>query len=127
MSDAVVIGILSGSGSAAVVQIVLWLRNRRQDSAMADKTVGEAWQEIVTELRSDISDLRDRVGTLEDDLHRERQEAQHLRDQIKRYRAIIQSLLRYMLKLRDSLVSEGQQVPPFPQDVEDAMTDPGLP
>lgn len=126
MGEALLVALVSGPLGGALVALVGWLRGSRKDNAEADQTVGEAWQAIVAELRSDISDLRQRIDGLEDELRQSRSEEQRLRDEIVRYRRIIQSLLRYMLRLRDSLAQVGE-VPDFPRDVEDAMTDPGLP
>lgn len=128
MSSSVWAAVISGPIGGAVVALVGWLRSRRLSDAAADETVGKAWKAIVDELRNDLSDLRTRVDDLEEELRKSRSEEQRLRDEIKRYREIIQSLLRYMLRLRDALAQVPEAaVPPFPRVVEDAMTDPGLP
>ena len=116
-------GAVAASVGGAIVAAINWLRSRRKDAAEADLTVGQTWQEIVTELRTDIADLRSRIDVLEDDLATERAETQRQRNEINRYRGIIRSLMRHVLRLRDELSKANAEVPPLPADVEDAMTD----
>lgn len=125
--QAVLVALISGPIGGAVVAAISWLRGRRVDDAQADKTVGEAWQEIVAELRTDISDLRGRVDTLEGELRREQSRSKGLEAEVDRYRAIARSLLRHVLRLRDALGAQGADIPALPQDVEDALTSLDLP
>ena len=122
MSDAVLIAVLSGTGSTLLVQLVLWLRNRRKDDAEADKTVGEAWQTIVTELRSDIADLRNRVTALETERTRLLDRIKGLVAEVDHYRRIASSMARHVIRLREALSAAGADVPTMPSEVEDALT-----
>lgn len=127
MASQVLVALISGPIGGAAVAAVGWFRGRRGEDAQADKTIGEAWQEIVSELRKDISDLRDRVDALEDELRREQARSKGLEAEVDRYRSIARSLLRHVLRLRDALGSSGAEVPALPQDVEDALTSLDLP
>jgi chromosome segregation ATPase len=123
MSDPALIALLSGAGSTLLVQLIGWLRGHRKDNAVADRTVGEAWQAIVEELRQDVRDLRNRVTALEDELGRERDRVKALTAEVDRYKAIAKSLAKHVLRLRDELAKKNDaDVPPLPSDVEDAMT-----
>lgn len=127
MSDVIWIAILSGSGSALAVQLVQWLRGRHKDEADVGFTVGQTWQSIVTELRNDIGDLRERVTDLEGDLDREREQKKALAGEVARYKSIARSLLRHVLRLREALAQTDLAVPPMPPDIEDALTTIDLP
>lgn len=122
MSDAVLIAILSGTGSTLAVQLVLWLRNRRKDDAEADKTVGETWQTIVGELKGQIEDLRTRVGNLEGERETLLERVKGLIAEVDHYRRIARAMARHVLKLRDELAKTASDVPPLPSEVEDALT-----
>lgn len=107
---------------------------RRKVDAEADKinaeaglTIDQRWQALADELRGDVADLRDRVTTLETDLAKERAHAKGLEAEVDRYRSIARSLIRHVLRLRDALAKTDVEVPPIPQDIEDALTGIDLP
>ena len=104
-----------------------WARNRNKDDAEAERTVGQTWQTIVQELRTDIEKLRERVDSLEDELSREREQKKALTAELDRYKNIARSLLRHVIKLRDALAQAHADVPAMPPEIEDAMTSVELP
>lgn len=123
MADPLVIAAISGAPAAIIFdRAITWLRNRRKDVADAELTTGNAWQTIVTELRDDIKDLRDRVTDLENELTRERDRNKTLENEVDRYKRIARSLARQVLKLRDALSAAKVDLPALPADIEDALT-----
>lgn len=131
---ALIVAGITGPFAIFVDRVVSGFMRRRRDDAQVDLTVSETWQTIVAELRRDISDLRSelavergRVDEVKDDLKRERDRAQGLEAEVDKYRSIARSLLRHVLRLREVLGKTGVEMPPIPQDVEDALTGVELP
>lgn len=122
MSDAVLIALLSGPAVVTLDRLITWWRNRRKEDAAADLTTGEAWRAIVSELRGDIADLRDRVKALEDEREQLLDRVKGLIAEVDHYRRIARSMARHVLRLRDALAATGADVPVLPTDVEDALT-----
>lgn len=115
MPDAVWLAIASGSGSALLVQLVLWARNRRKDDAEAGLTVDQRWQKWADQ-------LEDRVKKLEDERETLLERVKGLMAEVDHYRRVARAMARHVLRLRDALAATGTDVPAMPTDIEDALT-----
>jgi chromosome segregation ATPase len=119
--------LISGPIGGAVVALGGWLRNRRKDDAEAGLTVDQRWEQYADRIESRMKDLEERVDELEAQLEREQNRAKGLEAEVDRYRSIARSLLRHVLRLREALGKTDAEVPPIPQDIEDALTGIDLP
>lgn len=124
---ALIVAGITGPFAIAVDRALTWFRSRRKDNAEADLTLGQSWKQIVEELRRDIGDLRERVVSLETEVDRERNRAKGLEAEVDKYRTIARSLLRHVLRLRDTLAKANVEMPEIPPDIEDALTGIDLP
>lgn len=115
MTDAAWIALASGSGSALIVQLVLWLRNRRKEDAETGLTVDQRWQKWADQLEA-------RVKALEDERETLLERVKALVAEVDHYRRVARAMARHVLRLRDALAAAGADVPVMPADVEDALT-----
>ncbi|MBO9523906.1 MAG: hypothetical protein J7518_20420 [Nocardioidaceae bacterium] len=127
MSDALWIALLSGPVVLGLREGVAWLRNHGKEEAEAALTVDQRWEKLADQYEGRITALEERVTAVEDENSGLRDRLAAALAEVDRYRAIARSLLRQVLRLRESLATQGVEAPPLPSDIEDAFTSLDLP
>jgi len=143
MDQALTAGLITGPLGALVVLLVQWLLGRRKNNAEVGLTIDQRWERWANELterlakaddrlkaaderqtrtderlekaEGDVETLKGRVTELERSLSLAEQ-------QVASLRALLRSVTRWALTLKDELLKAGGTVPLMPADVETALT-----